>query len=278
MKPYNICLIQPEGYIHSGGFAELAKLIFYALRELGVSVALQKNRVDGSARNIMIGIHLVTPKLIMSLPPDTIIINTEQLSSMPSRWKDNILEGMVGDFELWDYNERNIEYLNGCGITNIKKINLGYQKELRCFEVDDDTEFDVLFYGSTNERRKVIFDGLRDSGAKMKTLYGVYGEQRDRWIRNSKLVLNCHFYDAHIFEIVRVFYLLTNSVAVVGEVNPTTSIDNWVREAIALAPYDGLVSKVHELLDDRHLLDHYRKRGFEMISQFPQAAYMKELI
>ena len=78
-------------------------------------------------------------------------------------------------------------------------------------------------------------------GLTVKSLFGVYGKERDAWIERSKLVINHHYYQSQIFEVVRVFYLLTNSVAVVGEVNDTTSIDHIYKEGIHPVQYDGLV-------------------------------------
>ena len=53
----------------------------------------------------------------------------------------------------------------------------------------------------------------------LRTLFGDYGEVRDRWIARSRVVLNIHFYDIKVAEQVRLSYLLNNGVLrVVGGV------------------------------------------------------------
>ena len=41
---FNICIIQPQGYIHSLAFLELAELLVYSLRDLNHDAALQRAR------------------------------------------------------------------------------------------------------------------------------------------------------------------------------------------------------------------------------------------
>jgi hypothetical protein len=63
-------------------------------------------------------------------------------------------------------------------------------------------------------------------------LAGVYREERDRLIARAKVVLNMHYYDARVFEIVRVSYLLSNEKAVVAECGATTTIEPDIRDAV----------------------------------------------
>lgn len=278
MKKFNVCLIRPTGYIHSGAFIELAEVILYSLRELGYSANLATNKIEPDAKNIMIGVHLLDAKYINDIPKDSIILNTEQLSSVYSNWNANILKWFGAGFELWDYSNRNIEYLSATGIPKVKKFNLGYQKELCRITRNEKRDIDVLFYGSINERRKIILDGLQARGLNVKLLFGVYGQERDGWIKRSKVVLNHHFYDSQIFEMVRVFYLLTNSVAVVGEVNKATMIEKGFKEGVFGSPYEGLIDKTVEIVSDSKLLNEYEEHGFASISKYPQTAFTRAVL
>jgi len=114
--------------------------------------------------------------------------------------------------EAIEYSPKNIEKFLQVGIDKTKLLKIGYQKELARLDLSKPKDIDVLFYGSMNERRKAILDELELKGLKVKTLFGIYGQERDHWIERSKVVLNHHYYESQIFEIVRVFYLLTNSV------------------------------------------------------------------
>lgn len=278
MKHFNICILQPEGYIHSGAFYELGDLLYFSLRELGHSVQLRKNHVEPSAINIIIGIHLFDPMYIKDIPKNTIILNTEQLSSVNSSWNKGIIKWFSSGFELWDYSDRNVEYLKKFGIKKVKKFNIGYQHQLQRLTLDKNPEVDVLFYGSLNQRRSMVLEELQQHGVRTKVLHGVYGYERDKWIEKSKLVLNHHFYASQIFEVVRVFYLLSNAVAVVGEVNPSTHIEDRFNHSIRGVPYADLVQTTVELLKNGQQLQRLRENGLASIAQFPQIHFIKELV
>ena len=113
---------------------------------------------------------------------------------------------------------------------------------------------------------------------KVKSLFGVYGKERDEWIQRSHLVINHHYFESEIFEVVRVFYLLTNSVAVVGEVNSSTSIDDVYRTAIYEARYEDLVDACVKLLSESSLRLKVEEKAYEAISKHPQTAYMREIL
>ena len=160
----------------------------------------------------------------------------------------------------------------------MKHFKIGYQKELTRLNNLKVKDVDVLFYGSMNERRKKIIDKLIDNGMKVKTLFGVYGKERDSWIERSKVVLNHHFYNSHIFEIVRVFYLLTNSIPVVGEVNDSTSIDDMCREGIYQSKYENLVEACLEIVKNQDLREKIQQKAFESISKYPQKEFTREVM
>lgn len=274
---YNICLIQPSNYIHTLAFSELGELIFFSLKELGLEATMGFNKVDPNFKNIIIGCHLLNPSLIDQIPKDSIILNTEQIYSDTTDWNKNIFF-WAKRFEVWDYSEKNILKFNEIGLQKVKLLKIGFQKELLRLNLHQDKDVDILFYGSLNQRRKDILDKLEAHGLKVKSLFGVYGKERDAWIERSKVVLNHHFYNSHIFEIVRVFYLLTNSVAVVGEVNETTSIDTIYKEAILARRYDELVAGCLELVRNDFLRKEIEKAAIDTISQYSQMKFTREVL
>ena len=274
---FNVCIIQPPAYIHILAFWELAELIHYSLLELGHESSLQFKKIEKDAVNIVFGCHLLETELIPRIPKSTIFINTEQIYSDSTPWNKTIFE-WAKYFEFWDYSPRNIEKFTEIGLRNIKLLQLGFQKELCRIRKSQEKNIDVLFYGSTNERRQNILDELVARGLKVKSIFGLYGEERDKLIGQSKVVLNHHFYKSEIFEIVRVFYLLSNSVAVVGEVNKSTSIEQPYRDAVCTSPYEGLVDFCEKLVLNDSLRSEAETKGFQLLSQFPQSSYTKALI
>jgi len=274
---YNVCLISPTNYIHVLAFWELAELIHYSLIELGHESTLQFKKMEKDATNIVFGCHLLNTELIPKIPQSTIFINTEQIYLNENHWNKNIFE-WAKYFEFWDYSEKNILKFKELGIPNVKLLKLGFQKELSRIKKSPHPEIDILFYGSLNERRQKILLQLEGKGLKVKSVMGLYGKERDQLIANSKVVLNHHFYTSEIFEIVRVFYLLSNAIPVVGEVNNTTSIDETYKNAICAAPYDEIVEACEKLIQNASNREATAIKGYEVISKYPQSVFTSLLI
>lgn len=192
-------------------------------------------------------------------------------------WPSDIYE-WAKNFETWDYSDKNIEKFIHEGINGVKKLELGYQKELNRIISTNNQDIDVLFYGSLANRRNKIINDLRAEGLNVKAVFGVYGKERDDLIARSKVVLNFHHYNSHIFEVVRVFYLLSNSKAVVGEVNDSTSIDKTFLNCIKAAPYKGLVNACKILVNDKTERVLLENKSFDVFSKIPQADNISKLI
>lgn len=273
---FNICIIQPKEYLHSMAFWELAELLLYSLRDLKHESCIQFNTVDINAKNIIIGFHLLDIAYAKQLPKDTILINAEQLmSSTP--FNERIFS-WIKYFEIWDYSAQNIEVLKSKGVSNIKLLKIGYQKELKRIISTQKQDIDVLFYGSLNSRRSLILKALEQDGLEVKSLFGVYGHERDGFIARSKIILNLHFYETQIFEIIRVFYLLTNGIPVVTEANLTTHIPEIFRNAVKAVPYEELVSACKLMVENADMRKSQAIQGFEMIKDYAQVTYTAELL
>lgn len=277
MSKFNICIAQPDNYVHSMAFIELGELIHYSLKELGHDSDLYFNKIEQDRINILFGCHLLNPSLITSFPKNTIVLNTEQIYQDSTNWNDNIFK-WAEHFTVWDYSDKNIEKFHQLGITKTKHFKIGFQKELSRISPYPDQEVDVLFYGCINDRRKLILDNLVKSGLNIKILFGIYGDERDQWIRKSKVVLNHHFYNSQIFEIVRVFYLLTNSIAVVAEVNESTSIGEIYKPSICATPYSSLVDSCINLVRDQKARNITKKNAFDTILRYPQKTFTLEAL
>jgi hypothetical protein len=273
---FNICIIQPKDYVHSMAFWELAELLLYSLHDLNHQAAIQFNQIDTDSKNILIGFHLLDIKYASQLPKNSILINAEQfLGGTP--WNENILQ-WIRSFEVWDYSTQNIEFFNRQGISNIKYLELGYQNELSRIKAKSVQDIDVLFYGSINGRRAKVLEDLKKSGLNVHASFGVYGKDRDDLIARSKVVLNLHYYDSEIFEVVRVFYLLSNSIPVVGEINPSTVISDLYKNSVLGVPYQELVNGCIRLVNDDQARDLQGIRGFQTIKQFPQKLFTLNMI
>jgi hypothetical protein len=112
----------------------------------------------------------------------------------------------------------------------------------------------------------------------VKHLFSVYGEERDRAIADAKVVLNVHFYEDSIHEIVRTSYLLANRKAVVSECGPRTEIDEDIRQAMVAVPYEDLVRSCVALVGDEPRRHELERRAFEVFAKRDQARILRETI
>lgn len=274
---YNICVVRPDGYLHAGAFTELAELVACGLMDLGHTVALHHNRTFPDARNILIGCHLLDPVHMARMPADSIVLNTEQLYLGSEVWNHNVFE-WAARFETWDYSPRNLLRLASVCARPPRQLRLGYHARLARIPRGQQRDIDVLFYGVVGERRQRVLDAVAAAGMDVRIVTGTYGAARDALIARARVVLNLHHYESRIFEAVRVFYLLTNARAVVGEVGPDTEIDDVCRAGIRGVPFEGLVDACAELVADAAQRAALEVRALDSIRCFPQHELMRPLL
>lgn len=277
-EKFGIVQIKPAKYVHAAAFDEIAYGLMAGLLELGHKALHQTNAIVPDGRNIVLGAHLLHKSALESLPKDTIIYNFEQLSR-DGWFMNSAYQHALSSFEVWDYSEKNIEYLKALDEpVNVKHVPIGYAKALSNIPKQSKQDIDVLFYGSMNDRRNKIIKDLKAAGMRVSVLTGVYGAQRDAAIARAKVVLNMHFYETQIFEIARVSYLLANKKAVVSEVNPETHIDPELVECVKFAEYDALVEACKEIVSDEEKRHALEQAGFEGFSGLKQSDFLAQVL
>lgn len=273
--PFQVVLVRPEGYVHSAAFAEVLEAVVCGLRALGADVTEAVNQlVVPGPQPIIFGANLLGDATVDVLPPGTVIYNLEQIDESSS-WCSPAYLRLLQSCQVWDYSARNIASLARLGLTaKVRHVPVGYVPELTRIPPAPVEDIDVLFYGSMNDRRNNVISRLREAGLNAHAVFGVYGAARDDLIARSKVVLNMHYYEANIFELVRVSYLLANRKAVVAECNPGTEIDPDIVDAVQLAPYEGLVSACAQLVADDQARIALSERGFSRMVARDQRAYL----
>ncbi len=243
---YAVVIVQPPGYAHSAAFKEIAESIAFALRGLGQDAVLANTPIAGR-RAIVLGSNLL-PGHPLELGPDTILYNLEQIEP-GSTWLTPALLALFRRFEVWDYSARNAARYAELGLLPPRVVPVGYVPELTRIppRLED---IDVLFYGSMNERRRAVLEALAARGLRVQAPFGVYGEERDRLISRSRVVLNLHYYRAKVFEVVRVSYLLANRRCVVSERGSDEAEERGFEDGIAFASYEGIVETCARLCGD----------------------------
>lgn len=210
--------MQPIGYIHALALLESAEYCVHQIRLAGHGTTLTKNRLIRDGINIIFGAH-IKPETHLNLPKNCIIFNTEQLPE-DSQWVNLNYRKILENHYVWDYSIVNYALIKH---QNKALINFFYDHELKRIPVAENKEWDLIFYGSMNERRKKILDRLTAKGLRIKSVFGLYGPERDKLIGQSRAVLNLHYYDSQILQQIRIFYPLINKIPVISEVFPENS-------------------------------------------------------
>jgi hypothetical protein len=275
MMKLAVSIINLPNYQHSEAFRDVGETLHYALLELGHDSILTDQTNIPNRQHIILGSNLL-PFYPTQLSSNSILYNLEQITP-GSPWLQPAFLDILRQYPVWDYSQSNIEQLARLGIICVQHVPIGYMPQLTRI-CPDDEDIDVLFYGSLNERRWHIIQSLRANGVKVEAVFGLYGKERDRIIARSKIVLNIHFYEAKVFEVVRVSYLLANHRFVISERGCNPVEEAAFSEGVVFADYDELVKTCLDFLcrsEDRRCI---AEAGFQVMSQRVTTDYLKKVI
>lgn len=275
---YTIWVVSPVGYPHSpGAFQEVADSLNAAFLELHHECSVVTVQPASEENVVILGANLLT-----HYPPaHWIIYNLEQMTANSS-WITNWYIDLLRLHPVWDYSPSNIFELGKLGIHALL-LPIGYSPCLtRIPNLEDenwlnDKPLDVLMYGSMNERRQKIFDELKEV-CNAHWAFGVYGAKRDELIARAKLVVNIHFYESKVFEIVRCSYLLSNKKCIVSERGLDLELEDKFKDGIVFCDYQDIAKTCRELIDNPEERNEIAQKGFEIFSQMSQAEYLRAVL
>jgi tetratricopeptide (TPR) repeat protein len=272
---YAVTVISPPGYVHAAAFREVAETLAYGLEALGHDVTLGTDPRAAGRRHIVLGANLL-PHTNERLLEGSILYNLEQVAP-DSPWLTPALLELYRTYPVWDYSALNADALVAMGLPRPQLVPIGWMPQLRRIPSLEE-DIDVLFYGSMNERRAAVLHDLERRGARVHAAFGVYGDERDRLIARSRVVLNVHYYEAKVFEIVRVSYLLGNGRAVVSERGADPAQEAPFEQGVAFAPYEGLVDTCLRLLGEPETRQRLANAGQLVMSARLQVNYLEPVL
>jgi len=239
--------MQPPGYIHSLALLEAAEYVVAKSREVGFEASLSKNRILPTGLNIVFGAH-INPQSQLNLGGNVVIFNSEQLPER-SAWINADYKQVLSKYFIWDYSDFNLVKIKH---DRKKVVCFHHAAALNRIVSAAVPEYDLVFYGSLNDRRKKILNSLREKhGLIVLDFYGLYGPERDLLLANTRAVLNLHFYDSQIFQQIRAFYPLTNGIPVISENFPLESAPDMYSDTVFTPGNEAFEVFVAALLRDR---------------------------
>ncbi len=271
-EPFAVTVVSPPRYVHAAAFHEVAETLVHALRELGYEAELGSDPGAPGRRHVVLGAHLL-PHAGQRLREGAILYNLEQVQR-GSPWLTPTLLDLYRNFPLWDYSQVNADALERMGVPRPTVVPVGWMPQLTRIPPGEE-DIDVLFYGSINARRRAVLAELEGRGVRVHAAFGVYGAARDRLVARSRIVLNVHHYEAKVFEIVRVSYLLANRRVVVSERGRDPREEAPFESSVAFAPYGGLVSRCLDLLADPEERARRAALGLDAMVARPQTTFLR---
>lgn len=281
---FAVCVIQPPQYPHSEAFREVAEALHLGLVRLGHASLLMFTAHPNlpNCRTIVLGVNLLPflpSSLSLSLSEGTILYNLEQVSTQ-STWFNPSLLSLFRRYPVWDYSRRNIAELALLGIRGVAHLPIGSIPEWTRIpqRAEHEQDIDVLFYGSLNQRRQAVLTALAAQGLRVESAFGVYGDSRDRLIARAKIVLNLHYYETAVFEVVRVSYLLANRKFVLSESSSDAEEQAVFAPGVVFRDYEHLVPSCLEYLRQAEERQRISQVGYEIMSQRKQADFLRTLV
>lgn len=275
MLKFAIALIKSQK--HYQCLTEIQETIYYALKELNYDCLLTDELNLSDRQYIILGANNLLYLDSVELPSNSIIYNFEQIYADSPWLKAGYIDYLL-QYPIWDYSLTNIAQLKQWGINNVQYVPVGYVSQIRRIKLVENKDIDVLFYGSINDRRQKIIDTLEREGIKVEVLFGVYGEERDDYIARSKIVLNMHFYEAQVFEIVRISFLLANEVFVISEKGGNAQEEEYFADGLVFSDYDNLVKTCISYLTKGEKRKKIAKKGFDLMRNRLTSEYLKAVI
>ena len=222
LPPIHLSIVQPAGYVHSLGLLDQARYFRFQFRRLGATVTMAKNRLRHGAVNIVFGAHLgfdATQRARYTC----LFVNLEQLGAGGAAVSPDYLQ-LLASSAVVDYDAANLaSYSSSTEVTPV--VPFLYAPYLTADELMplEQRPIDLLFFGSMNPRRRAWLDRIEALGLEVTTFdQPLYGAERDHYIRQSKAVLNAHFYESSRFEQARVSHCLSLGTPVISELTAET--------------------------------------------------------
>lgn len=248
MRPFNVTLVHPAGYVHALALAEIVEYLHHMLGACGFASRATVNEIALDAHNIVVGAHLLTAADAAGLPADTIVFNTEQLADHAG-W--HLASGdyrrVLDRFHVWDYSLANLPLL---GHDRAAFIPFRHCAGLVRPAAPAPPGTALVFYGVITPHRSHLLDALMVAGVPLAFLFGIYGAERDRIMLGARAVLNLHKQAQNLFEPVRCFYPLINGVPVISEDVVGDPTADSFRDAMFMVPPARFVEDVVALLAD----------------------------
>ena len=165
--------------------------------------------------------HIILCPNNLQMPQNYIIFQIQQISKC-GHIIGKISNDMKNSVLTFDYSLSNFIYYN-----NIFENCISYQPlpiSNKLMDYIPEYSYDVLYFGSLNDRRKKILDGLSTENFIIATGYDLFGENLYYHIKKAKIILNLHNHNDSILETYKLNEILQFNTLIISETTNESNI------------------------------------------------------
>ena len=178
-------------------------------------------------------------------------VNTEQLTVPQKVEEYKAMLAQHCPIDVYDYSLKNCE-ISSCFLGQSSSYLPYYsppaEKEKLREWLSVPKEADVCVLGTPSVKRQGYVDALREAGIRVEYVFSLFGEERDRQIGKSRILLNIHYSDEYVlYESIRcerwrvagmpiISEVCADSVPLGVETCDLSSVVEVVRKTLAFIP------------------------------------------
>lgn len=222
---------------------------------------------------------MVCPQNFDQFPALYIAFQMEQTVSR--RWlTDRYLDILRNAYAVFDYSPININYFSEDPAIAPKLFYMPIDFCGRLAEMhagSTEKEYDVLFYGAVNDRRKRYLDRIGES-CRLKIITDKFGDELYAEMKKAKLIVNIHFYENALLETTRLYEILSVCDSLIISECSTDPLEDERLEGLVdfvdVDDVDGMLKRIAFHLSDDHIREQTSARIHSTLSErVPAATY-----
>ncbi|KAB2750833.1 methyltransferase type 11 [Brucella anthropi] len=193
-----------------------------AISERLASHGIESEIVTGSPKSFDHDLYIVLcAQMFKHLPPagKRVIFQLEQ--SVSSRWfTQNYMNILTESLGILEYSLTNIDFLakNGLKYPNVHYLPIGASLDEEFEGNATQKKYDFVFYGDSlsSERRRRFLEKLQEKYS-VKICNDLFGDELYVIIKESRVVINIHYYEGALLEMPRICECISLGVPVLSE-------------------------------------------------------------
>jgi len=281
MASFNIALLYDKQSDHLRAFDDIIALLYHSLIDIGVVVTITRGRLsENTDINIILGAHLVDS---FSLPPKSIVLNTEQLNGdIPELWKKRVNSSASSASCVWDIFSSNQSsyFFNGEHKPDIYHLKLGYHPLIQHQNIPKiGNSLGFVHLGNVTPYREPILAKLqKESSLYVQSMAGFYGSERDAIYSQSIAGLLIHSQSTRLLEWPRLNYLLHKKIPGIFLRHELSSCEPYQEGFAWEIDEFHCVQQLLTIQSDPEILQEFTLQACDKFSELDQVSFTQEIL